>query len=158
MINKKNIIKIIAGILILFIIIEICMSVYLSLKAKHIVETIYNHYGVWSDELNEELNGTVPKELIWQINYREYGSFIYHEDEWNSYDEWKNSWYDGLNECGPFITIWFFNKAKVYYKYSYEAKEVSTNKRVYGSWEVPCSITFELKDWKWIVTKYHEDP
>ena len=134
---KKKIIKSVLGIIIVFAIIYVGLSIYLSIKAYAIVKSSYKNYGKF-DKKWEDI--VIPEDYS-IINFRYEPTPVMDKEICN---------------LSPFLTIHSFTKATVYYKYKYE--QYINGHISHGSWDIPCRIDFELINGHWVVTGYHEAP
>ncbi len=153
----KRLIVISAIVITFFVAIYIILSIYLTRKAKFIVESINGKEGIWSEELEHMLDYCISEDIAYQVNYRT-RNFRYNEEQWNSYSEWRNSWIETVNECGNFYTFFTFEGAITSYKYSQGAVSSIDGTSLGGARDVECQLFFELKDWKWYVVDFYESP
>lgn len=135
---KKTMIRILIPISILCII-YISQCVYLSFKLDKVVQASYNSYG----EVNN-YSDIVSDEIFDRLNYRRY------ENEYSVPSIEKNI------KTFP-ITLWFKNRAYSKYKYTYKRVDYEGHS-LCGSYEVPVTITWEWKNFKWIITGKYELP
>jgi hypothetical protein len=163
MIEKKlrraKICKMVLIILIIFVVANIILAFYLAYKTKWIIDTVNAQYrDVWNEETAKKLSGIVTEELANEINFRDGFGYTYREEKWDSYEEWRDSWYESLNEYKITFVFIFFDKAVVYYRYSYVMRSTSDHSNLSGAVDIPCTITFKLKNFKWVVVSRYEEP
>ena len=155
----KKIFKTILFIIIFFVFVYIFLSLQLTFKAKWIVQTVNDNYGIWNSELSDMLNGCVDEEMaVRHINYRTSGC-RYYENEWDSFDDWRSSWIEEYSKCENFWGFIYWGGGIVHYKYSQHnisSKDGSVIPN--GGINIPCTLYFEFRDWQWILVDYYEAP
>lgn len=155
--RKRTIIWVIAAVLFLFVCYTIVSSILVTQKCKWLVVSVNDACGVYDEELSEQIykiaDPAIIRKLEFHSNNNEYDSKV-----WESIDEWRASWYDCEYRIGGFKGIVLANKALVFYNYSFETRETSSNEIICGSKDIPCTLKLSLTTSGWKIVGQHEPP
>jgi hypothetical protein len=135
---KKSILTILSAFLLFYLL--ICFSF------SWITFSIVSDSLCYDDVEDSRFSNVITQEFFDYLDYRQYsesveGTSVYFEEQ----------------RTFP-VTVFLFNKAISLYSYTYAEYTTQDSQVVMGSWHVPIYVTYELKDWKWVVTDAYETP
>ena len=114
--------------------------VYLSFKSNYLINLAFNNNG----EYNESLKNTISKELFERLDYGD------------GYLKGKGEITEEHNNTFP-ISYWYRNKAYSIYRFTYK-KTDSIEGNLGGAYKVRAKITWEFKNFRWVVTDVFVHP
>ncbi len=113
---------------------------YLSFKSNYLINLAFNNNG----EYNESLKNTISKELFERLDYGD------------GYLKGKGEITEEHNNTFP-ISYWYRNKAYSAYRFTYK-KTDSIEGNLGGAYKVRAKITWEFKNFRWVVTDVFVHP
>lgn len=113
---------------------------YLSFKSNYLINLAFNNNG----EYNESLKNTISEELFERLDYGD------------GYLEGKGEITEEHNNTFP-ISYWYRNKAYSIYRFTYK-KTDSIEGNLGGAYKVRAKITWEFKNFRWVVTAVFVHP
>ncbi len=113
---------------------------YLSFKSNYLINLAFNNNG----EYNESLKNTISEELFEILDYGD------------GYLEGKGEITEEHNNTFP-ISYWYRNKAYSTYRFTYK-KTDSIEGNLGGAYKVRAKITWEFKNFRWVVTDVFVHP
>ena len=113
---------------------------YLSFKSNYLINLAFNNNG----EYNESLKNTISEELFERLDYGD------------GYLEGKGEITEEHNNTFP-ISYWYRNKAYSTYRFTYK-KTDSIEGNLGGAYKVRAKITWEFKNFRWVVTDVFVHP
>ena len=113
---------------------------YLSFKSNYLINLAFNNNG----EYSESLKNTISKELFERLDYGD------------GYLKGKGEITEEHNNTFP-ISYWYRNKAYSIYRFTYK-KTDSIEGNLGGAYKVRAKITWEFKNFRWVVTDVFVHP
>ena len=113
---------------------------YLSFKSNYLINLAFNNNG----EYSESLKNTISKELFERLDYGD------------GYLEGKGEITEEHNNTFP-ISYWYRNKAYSIYRFTYK-KTDSIEGNLGGAYKVRAKITWEFKNFRWVITDVFVHP
>ena len=113
---------------------------YLSFKSNYLINLAFNNNG----EYNESLKNTISKELFERLDYGD------------GYLKGKGEITEEHNNTFP-ISYWYRNKAYSAYRFTYK-KTDSIEGNLGGAYKVRAKITWEFKNFRWVITDVFVHP
>ncbi|MDO4476868.1 MAG: hypothetical protein Q4B93_02770 [Clostridia bacterium] len=113
---------------------------YLSFKSNYLVNLAFNNNG----EYNESLKNIISEELFERLDYGD------------GYLKGKGEITEEHNNTFP-ISYWYRNKAYSTYRFTYK-KTDSIEGNLGGAYKVRAKITWEFKNFRWVVTDVFVHP
>jgi len=142
----KKIFKIIIVCLAIVLVLYISESLYISTKVHSLVEESYNTYGLMNTKSNM-VSTDIYNKMCYRITQEHLDSYPISRSNVTEYNK--------LNF--PSTLHWFFG-GKVYYQYSYEARDKNNESLLEGSWDIGVTVDYKLLNWKFEITDYYEAP
>ena len=113
---------------------------YLSFKSNYLINLAFNNNG----EYNESLKNIISKKLFERLDYGD------------GYLKGKGEITEEHNNTFP-ISYWYRNKAYSIYRFTYK-KTDSIEGNLGGAYKVRAKITWEFKNFRWVITDVFVHP
>ncbi len=136
----RRLIKIILTLIVILAIAYLSQSLYLSFKTNYLINLAYDTNGKYS----EKLKNTISKDIFERLNYRK---------------GWRKGTGTIVEEHYSSFPITYLMLGTACSRYYYAYKKIDSEQGVIGSTpKTPVTITWKLKNWKWIITEKYEVP
>lgn len=155
--RKKALIFGLAAVLFLFIVYTVISSIFVTQRCKWLILSINDTCGVYDDALSKQIYKMADSSIIHRLEFHSNNN-EYDCNVWKSVDEWRASWYDYDYRIYGFKGIVLANKAFVFYNYSCETRETSSNKIIFGSKDISCALELSLTTSGWKIVNQYEHP
>lgn len=153
--RKKALIFGFAAVLFLLLVYTVISSIFVTQRCKWLIWSINDACGVYDDTLSKQVYKMADPTIISKVEFHS-NNIEYNGNLWGSLDEWRASWYDFNYRIDGFKGIVLLNKAFVFYNYSCETRETSSDKIIFGSKEIPCVLELSLTTSGWKIVNQYE--